>query len=142
MQPRPLAGEHMGEEDALVDLDAVLVALVERGLGGNLLAARHQAGNGRRRGVDEVLDPDEAGPLAGQRVIDPVGMGGEEALPAGAGGRQDFAGRRGFRGVPLRLRRQGGEEPRGLRPERDVAVEIGIETLGRTGVRRDPLGDR
>ena len=41
---------------------------------------RREAGNGRGRGVDQVLDPDEAGPPGGELVIDRLGMGGEEAL--------------------------------------------------------------
>ena len=42
------ARKHMGEEHALVDLDAVLVALAMSGFGADLVAGRHQSRNKRR----------------------------------------------------------------------------------------------
>ena len=49
----------MGKEQALVDLDAVLVALRMSGLGVDLLSCRDQSRDEIRRGVDEVVEAAE-----------------------------------------------------------------------------------
>ena len=54
------AGEHVGEENALIDLDAVLFALQVLGLGGDLRGGRRQAGDGHGRGEDQIFQANES----------------------------------------------------------------------------------
>ena len=101
--PRPRARQHVGEEDALVDLDAVLVALVQAGLGGDLLGRRGETGHRGRRRKHQIL---EAKHLAGRDlVVDRLGMDGEEAFAGLARTAEDQRRRCGFGGVPPRLGR-------------------------------------
>ena len=115
MRAGPRTCEHMGEEDALVDLDAVLVALVQGRLGGHFLRRGSEARNGGRGGKDQVLEPHHV--AGGDLVVDRLGMDGEEALARrprpGEHQRRRF--RLGF--VPPRLRRERGEERRRTLPE-------------------------
>ena len=50
-------GENMGEENALVDFDSVLVVLPPRGFGGDLRPGRRQTGGEFSGGVDEIVEP-------------------------------------------------------------------------------------
>ena len=54
-----LAAEHRGQEQALIDFEATLVALEAALLGGDLLRRRHQAGNHAGGADHEILDPHE-----------------------------------------------------------------------------------
>ncbi len=75
-----LAGQNVGDEQPLVDLDAVLVALVESCFRRHLLSRRHEA---RERGggvVDEILDAHECGSPLCQAIVDPRAVRGEEAV--------------------------------------------------------------
>ena len=53
------AGKDMRKEQALVDLDAVLVALPMGGFGVDLISCRDQPGDKICRGVDEVVEAPE-----------------------------------------------------------------------------------
>ena len=61
------ACKHMGEKQALVDLDAVLVALAVSGFGADFLLGRDQSWNKRRRGVGEIVEAAEVRAALGQR---------------------------------------------------------------------------
>ena len=54
-----LAAEHRGQEQALIDFQAALVALNAAVLGGDLLGRGHQAGNHAGGADHEILDPHE-----------------------------------------------------------------------------------
>ena len=60
MPAGPLAAQHRGEENPLVDLEPALFALQAVVLGGDLLRARHQARHDVGGLRDQVLDPHEA----------------------------------------------------------------------------------
>ena len=64
-----LAGEHVGEEDALVDLQPVLVALPAGRLRRELLSTA-SGRDGFAGGRDKLIEPHEARPATGQAVID------------------------------------------------------------------------
>ena len=53
------ARKHVGEEQALVDLDAILIALGMCGLGVDLRSGRDQSRDESRRAVDEVVEAAE-----------------------------------------------------------------------------------
>ena len=72
------ARKHMREEQPLVDLEAILVALPMSGLGVDLLSCRRQPGDEVRRGVDEVVEASEGRTALGQTIVDPLDMSGEE----------------------------------------------------------------
>ncbi len=74
------AREHVSKEQALVDLDAVLVALPMRRFGGDLLSRRDQSGNEVRRGVDEIFDAPKRRAAFGQAIVDRLDVSGEEAI--------------------------------------------------------------
>src|SRR3954462_7373165 len=63
------AAEHRGQEQALIDFLAALVALEAAVVGGDLLGRGHQAGNHAGGADHEILDPHETGPPHGQRVV-------------------------------------------------------------------------
>ena len=105
--------EHMGEQDALVDLDAVLVALVETGFGGDLPLGGDEAGHQRGGAPGQLLHAEEARAAGGRFVVDTLRVRGQEALARCAGRRQHGSGRRGLGGTPLRLRRQRADEAAG-----------------------------
>ena len=133
MRAGPRTCEHMGEKDPLVDLDAVLVALVQGRLGGNLLRRRSEAGDGGRRGKHQVLEPHHV--AGGDLIINSLGMDGEEALagrtrPGKHQGRRFRLGR-----VPTRLRRERGDQRRRPLPVAGVAMAVRGE-VGRAGLLR------
>ena len=97
----------MREEDALVDLEAVLVALLHGRFGRDLRRASGEARNGLPLPQHQLLEPEEARARAVSCVVDGFGMcARQEALARGASGtEQDAAAAasasafaRGFRG--------------------------------------------
>src|SRR5205807_8273479 len=71
--------EHGGDEDPLIDLQSLLVALQEGGLGRNLGARRNQPRHEHRGVVYKLIDADEARAFLREPVVDRPGMGGEKA---------------------------------------------------------------
>ena len=136
-----LMAEHMRQEDALVDLDAVLVALVEGRLRRDLLARRHQPGHRAGRGEDELFEADETRAVAGQAVVDPFGMGGEEALARLPRRRQDRRGGGRLVGAAPRFRRQPPHQRLGALPEGAVVADVMVVGAGRARLLCRPLGD-
>src|SRR5258708_7286165 len=106
------AREHMGEEQALVDLGAALVALAMSGLRVALGAGRDQPGDELRRGVDEVVEPPERRAALRQAIVDLLDMSGEKGFARRVRVRQQRLRSRPFRLVPPRLRRQPPKESR------------------------------
>ncbi len=51
--------QHLGEKNALIDFDAVLLALQQRAFGIDLLARRRQAGHERSGVVSKFIDSRE-----------------------------------------------------------------------------------
>jgi hypothetical protein len=78
----------MREEYALIDLNAILVALRMSGLGNDLLARRDQSGEEFRGGVDEVVEAQEDRATLGQKRIYVLRVGREKRLARGARNRQ------------------------------------------------------
>ena len=103
----PRARQHMGDEDALVDLEAVLVALAQHGLVRASSLRRWRQVRGRRGGRDKLIESHEARhPPRRDLVIDGLRMnarGSARGLPRPP---EDQRRRGGFGGVAPRLRRQ------------------------------------
>ena len=131
------AREHMGEEQALVDLGAVLVALPMSGLRVDLGARRNQPGDELRRGVDEVVEPPERRAALRQAIVDKFDMSGEKRLARRVRVRQQRLRRRPFRFVPPGLRRQPPKQSRRAAPEGAVLASVGLELASRD---REGLG--
>ena len=70
----------MGDEDTLVDLDAVLVGLLLRALARNLRRRRDEAGDGLRCRRQKRIEPQEARARPRQLVIEGARVGREEAF--------------------------------------------------------------
>src|SRR5499426_4179818 len=141
MAARPLAAQHRGEKQALVDLEHVLVLLQEAVLAGDLLRLGHQPGHRARRRRDQVLDTHEARAAIGQRVVDRVGMVRQEARARRARPRQN-----GLRGgllatAALRARRQAPEQAVRVLPEGGIARAVGGVIGGSVRLRLEPVDD-
>ena len=129
--------EHMREEQALVDLDAVLVALRMSRVGADLLLRRDQPRNERRRGVDELVDAAESRAALGQAVVNLFDMRGEERFARRAPVRHERVGSRLFGLVPPRLWRQPAKENRRAAPKGAAVASVGSVVAGhdRKGLR-------
>ena len=92
MRPGLLAAQHRGDEQPLVDLQPGLLALPQAFLGGDVLRRRHQAGKLPCRRLHQLVDPHEARPVVGQRVVHRVGMLVQESRPRLAGAIAHIAG--------------------------------------------------
>ena len=119
--------KHMRKEQALIDLDAVLVALRMNRLGLDLLSCRDQSRNEFRRGVNEVIEAAENRGALRQEVIDLLDVGGEKRFARSACvGRQRVRGRLlGL--ISPRLRWQPPKESRGPAPKGDAATSVGLK---------------
>ena len=89
--------EDMRQQQALIDLDAVLVALLQAVLARQLRRRRHQARHHRRGIADQMLDAHEFREIIGQAAIDRFGMGGEKFFARRAVALEDRGGGRGLR---------------------------------------------
>jgi hypothetical protein len=120
--------EYVREQNALVDLDAVLVALDERAFATHLLAGRHQPGHFARGGVNEIGDAQEGGQVFGERAVERLGVRLEEGIARRAVGALDERSGARLRGVAHRLLRQDGKKRAALLPvlaeRRDVAAIV------------------
>src|SRR5262245_45768445 len=74
MASRPWLRQHRRDEDALIDFAALLVALKQGGLRGNLRARRRQARHALGCVIDKLLHPDEARTVLCKSVIDGFGV--------------------------------------------------------------------
>ena len=74
MRCRPLRGsrQHVGDEHALVDLEAGLVLLGQLALGIDVVAGRDEAGVALGRRVHEFAHPKVASKSVGELVVDRV----------------------------------------------------------------------
>ena len=79
------ARKHMRKEQALVDLDAVLVALRMSRLGLDLLPRGDQSGNEIRSGVDEVVEAPEDCAALGQETVNLLDVNSEKQFARRAG---------------------------------------------------------
>src|SRR5579863_5714804 len=75
--------EDARKQDALVDLEALLVALQQLALDNDLLDARNQPRQKLRRRVDETLGAHESAHLLSNRAIERLHMSGKEPVAAG-----------------------------------------------------------
>jgi hypothetical protein len=71
-------GEELVAQDALVDLDAQFLRLLELGLGADLGLGRHEPGHRGGGVVDQPLDAHELAPVVGQPVVEHAGMLAQE----------------------------------------------------------------
>src|SRR5262252_3855552 len=79
MPPAALAAEHRREKQALIDLEAALVALDQAVLGGDLLCRRNEARHYARGADRQLLDPHEARPPHRQSIVDGVDVAAQKA---------------------------------------------------------------
>ena len=73
-------GEHVREQQALRDLEPLLVGERPRVLGLQRLARRHQPGHALRRTRQQRLEPQRPAAAVGQLVVERVGVDAQEAL--------------------------------------------------------------
>ena len=101
MRAAARVGEHVGEEDPLLDLEALLVLLQQLALGVDRGAGRQQVGVALGRGVDELGHAQRPCAPVGELVVDRLGLGAEPrlALGAGLGGRRQRVGHGGLPSV-------------------------------------------
>ncbi len=123
--------QHLRQENALIDLDAILLALHRDAFGLDLPLRWRQPRHQFRRLIDEVVDPQEFFQPVGQLAIDGAGMRGEKALARVAAPQQDDIRRELLLDAALRLLRQLGQKIRSSPPEahagRGVALELVAE---------------
>src|ERR1700733_10311693 len=119
--------KHTRKEQALINLDAVLVALRMNRLGLDLLSRRDQSRNEFRRGVNEGTEAAKNRGALGQEVITPRDVGGEKGFA-----RVACVGRKRLRSrllglISPRLRRQPPKESGGPAPKGDAATRVGLK---------------
>src|SRR5271166_4519146 len=122
--------KHVRQEQALINLNAVLIALRVSGLGVDLLSSRDQSRNEFRRGVNEVVKAAENRATPGQQPVDLLGVGGEKKFTRCARNRQQRVRSRPFGLVSPGLARQRLKEARRLAPKRAIALSIGVIVAG------------
>ena len=125
------ARKHVGKKEALVDLDAVLLALAVNGFGPNFLLSWDQPRNQRRRGVDEVVEAAEARAALGQEIVDLLDVEAQKRFARGSGGRQQRLGSRLLGRVSARFRGQLAKKRRRAAPEGAVLASVGVIGAGR-----------
>ena len=135
-------GQDVRQENSLVDLKAVLVALEEPVFGCNRLLRRRQTGHRIGRGENQLFELHEPRAALSQQVVDRADMGTQKTLALASCGRENRGGCRGLGVVAARLRRELTEQfvragPI-LRPARSIALVIARFP----GLRRRPGCDR
>ena len=72
----PVSGtrQHLRQENALIDFDAVLLALHQLAFGIDLLARRRQARHQLRRVIRKIIDAHEFAEIFGELAIDSFGV--------------------------------------------------------------------
>ena len=70
----------MGQEQALVDLDALLVLQRQRGLGRQFLFARQQSRHELGAVEDHLLDAHEIFAVVGELAVERLGVGGQKLI--------------------------------------------------------------
>ena len=93
VQAGAFVGENMSDKDALIDFDAVLVALQPEAFGPYLLGRRREAGNLRCRLAQQIVEAHESAAILRQSVVNRDRMGGEKSLAMIARGKKDRFGR-------------------------------------------------
>ena len=150
MAPARGMREDMGEQDALVDLEAVLALQRVRRLLPDLRGGRRQPGDRGRGLVDEVLGAHEAAATAGELAIEGLDMAGEEILAGLARLAQDQVAGCRLAGVTGKLCRQACAQRRRLLPvERErrtirtkIAADAGPRIEKRGSCSRREAGTR
>ena len=102
----------MREKDALIDLDAVLVALQKFCFGRDLRGGRGQTRHSRGRGKYQIFQTNELRAVAGQFVVKRLRMHGEKTLTLLAGGTENKLRRGCLRAVALWFLRPGAAQGR------------------------------
>ncbi len=141
MQSAPFATENMREQEALIDLQPVLVALKRASLPPDFGARRRQPGKSVGRGKDEVFDANEAREVIRQRSVDLFHMRAEKTRARSARALVDR-----LRGLCLgRLARRFSwkafDQRAGERPEDRIATPVFAELSGSFRLGRDPMVD-
>ena len=80
VQAGALVGEHMSDKDALIDFDAVLVALQPEVFGPYLRGGRQEAGNLRCRLAQQIVEAYEPPAILRQPIVNRNRMGDEKSL--------------------------------------------------------------
>ncbi len=126
------------EENALIDLDPVLLALHLLALRIDLLARRRKPRHERGHLIGKHIGAYEVCLVRGERAIDRLRVAQHEGFAGLAAGAQDRVGGARLIRVALRLFRQRGEQIVALTPERRVRVGVAFEMSGDPGPRSDP----
>ena len=114
--PHDGIGQELVEQDALVDLAAILVGLAQFGLGRDLGAGRHEARHHLGGVIGQPLDAHELCPRAGQSIVERAGMAAQEGETRVARGLLDRLGGLEGGGIALGLGGQAGEPLLGVEP--------------------------
>ena len=80
VRPRARRGEHVGDEQPLGDLHALLLALQMLGLRVDLCARGDQPRKALRGAVDELVEAQRRGVVVGQGRVELLGVLAQEAL--------------------------------------------------------------
>src|SRR6185437_1693705 len=134
--------QHLREENALVDFDAVFLALQMLGLRRHLPARRRQPGDQFGGIIDQVLDAPKSPEIAGQSAIDRLGVPLQKRFARLPAIGQDAFRRQFLRRRARRLPRQLGQQVGAGAPEFRAGGGIALEVSDETGLRLQPGGGR
>ena len=137
-------GQRGGDENAVVDLQPVLVALMAGGFGRHLRARGCQSRDQRRGVIYELLDADEARAVVREPVVDRLDMGAQEPGARFARHLFDPLCRLCLLRVARRLRGQPRKQGGTRLPEARIAGAVAGKVAGvarsRSVPRRDCIG--
>jgi hypothetical protein len=137
--------EHVGEQQSLGDLGAVLVALPALALAVHVRPGRDEGGEALGGEVEELLDPQRPPQVVRQLGVELVRVGAQEALPRVVQRADDGRGAELLALVATRALRKPGDEALALGQEGGRGVRVGVEAVAdaRAGLRpRRRLGLR
>ena len=142
MKSAPFDAEDMREQEALIDLQPVLVTLKRASLLLDFGARRRQPRKSLGRRKDEVFDANEAREVIRQRRVDLFHMRAEKARARSARALVDRVG--GLRLGRLARRFPGNafDQRAGERPEDRITTPVFAELSGRLRLGREPIVDR
>src|SRR5579871_347773 len=140
MPARCFLREHMSEQNALIDFDAVLVALQVLAFGGDLFGRRRQAGHRGGGGEHQIFQADEARTPLRQLIVERRRMRAQKALARRARGSENRVRRLGLGVAALRLFRQPRDQRVALLPELREADAVADQVRGIARHRGKPCG--
>ena len=141
MPPRLIMREDVRDQNALVDLEAVLVALEHVLIRRDLCALRHKPRKRIGSGKQEFFHPHEASHAMGDGAVDRARMRAQEPVAGFADAGPDRFCRLLLRRRARRLLRHHVDQPLRPLPERAIALAIGNQVAGLGRLVSQPFGD-